>query len=73
MISAIIADGKPFQSPSCLLKCKRPIDFVSVSWDKKVNSCSFAPIKEDLKTLDYDGMITALKKINWIPCSKYSY
>lgn len=69
---AIIADGKPFQSPSCLLKCKRPINFVSVSWDKKVNSCSFAPNKEDLKTLDYDGMITALKKINWIPCSKYN-
>ena len=49
---ASVAAGKPFQSPSCLLVCKRPDNFCSVSWDKKVCSCSFAPCKEPLATLD---------------------
>ena len=35
---ASVTDGSPFQSPSCLLKCKRPTNFCSVSWDKKVKS-----------------------------------
>lgn len=65
---ASVADGKPFQSPSCLLGCKRPIDFVSVSWDKKVNSCSFAPNKERLKTLDYKGLSVALENVRWTTC-----
>lgn len=30
---ASVADGKPFQSPSCLLQCQRPTNFCSVSWD----------------------------------------
>ena len=65
---ASIAGGKPFQSPSCLLACKRPENFCSVSWDKKVNSCSFAPNKEPLETLDYAGLVNALGKIKWEKC-----
>jgi hypothetical protein len=65
---ASVSGGKPFQSPSCLLKCQRPTNFCSVSWDKKVNSCSFAPNKEPLKSLDYDGLIEALEQVKWKSC-----
>lgn len=65
---ASVAGGKAFQSTSCLLKCERPTNFCSVSWDKKVNSCSFSPNKEALETLDYAGMIRALEKVNWRGC-----
>ena len=63
-----VAGGKPFQSPSCLLGCKRPENFCSVSWDKKVNSCSFAQGKVGMKTLDYKGMMQALEKVEWKSC-----
>ena len=63
-----VAGRKPFQSPSCLLGCKRPENFCSVSWDKKVNSCSFAPSKVDMETLDYKGMMQALEKVEWKSC-----
>ena len=65
---ASVAEGKPFQSPSCLLKCQRPTNFCSVSWDKKVNSCSFAPNKEPLETFDYNGLIKALDAVKWGKC-----
>ena len=65
---ASVAGGKPFQSPSCLLKCQRPTNFCSVSWDKKVNSCSFAPNKEQLKSLDYRWVIEALEQVKWKSC-----
>ena len=65
---ASVTEGKPFQSPSCLLKCVRPTNFCSVSWDKQVNSCSFAPNKEPLKSLDYGGLIEALEQVNWKSC-----
>ncbi len=64
-----VAGGKPFQSPSCLLGCKRPENFCSVSWDKKVNSCSFTPNKQPLLTLDYRGLLDALKEVNWHSCN----
>ena len=67
---ASVAGGKPFQSPSCLLECLRPTNFCSVSWDKKVNSCSFAPSKEALKTLDHNGLIHALEQVQWKSCIK---
>ena len=69
---ASVAGGKPFQSPSCLLACKRPENFCSVSWDKKVNSCSFAPNKMPLETLDYAGLMDALSKVKWKSCLKAS-
>ncbi|MBQ9163328.1 MAG: radical SAM protein [Bacteroidaceae bacterium] len=65
---ASVTSGKPFQSPSCLLKCQRPKNFCSVSWDKKVNSCSFAPYKVPLDFLDYNGMMRALGKVDWHSC-----
>ena len=65
---ASVADGKPFQSPSCLLKCQRPTNFCSVSWDKKVNSCSFASGKVSLETLDYKGLELALGSVKWKSC-----
>ena len=65
---ASVAGGKPFQSPSCLLKCQRPTNFCSVSWDKKVNSCSFAPNKVPLETLDYAGLKKALEMVKWKKC-----
>lgn len=66
---AQVAGGKPFQSPSCLLACNRPENFVSVSWNKKVNSCSYAKGKASLETLDYKGLLSALKSVKWEPCS----
>lgn len=66
---ATIAGGQPFQSPSCLLKCKRPENFVSVSWDKRVNSCSYAFGKQQLETLDYAGLMSALEKVQWKSCN----
>ena len=65
---ASVADGKPFQSPSCLLKCQRPTNFCSVSWDKKVNSCSFASGKVSLDSLDYKGLEKALGSVKWKSC-----
>lgn len=65
---ASVAGGKPFQSPSCLLGCRRPKDFCSVSWDKKVNSCSFATNKVTLESLSYNGLIESLKKVAWQSC-----
>lgn len=65
---ASVSGGKPFQSPSCLLECQRPMNFCSVSWDKKVNSCSFAPDKEPLKSLDFKGLKEALKRVKWKSC-----
>ena len=65
---ASVAGRNPFQSPTCLLKCQRPTNFCSVSWDKKVNSCSFAPNKVPLETLDYRGLIQALEKVKWKKC-----
>lgn len=67
---ADVAGGKPFQSPSCLLHCQRPTQFCSVSWDKKVNSCSYAPNKVAMETLDYSGMLKALSKVVWEECCK---
>lgn len=66
---ASVAGGMPFQSPSCLLACKRPDNFCSISWDKKVNSCSFVSSKEPLRDISYIGLIEALRKVNFIKCT----
>lgn len=65
---ASVAAGKPFQSPSCLLECRRPSNFASVSWDKRANSCSYAPGKVALPTLDWQGLIAALESVSWDCC-----
>lgn len=66
---ASVTNGKPFQSPSCLLECKKPTGFCSVSWDKKAVPCSFAPCKEPLLSLDYSGLTKALDSVKWKPCN----
>lgn len=63
-----VSGRRPFQSPSCLLKCQPPTDFVSISWDKKVNFCSFAKGKELLQNLDYSGLCAALSRIKFKTC-----
>ena len=65
---AYVAGGKPFQSPSCLLRCQPPQNFVSVSWDKKVNFCSYAAGKQPLESLDYAGLMKALDKVEFKSC-----
>lgn len=65
---ASVAGGKPFQSPSCLLECRPPQNFCSVSWDKKAAPCSFAPCKEPLPSLDFAGLEAALRNVRWKRC-----
>ncbi len=68
-ISAI-ANGKPFQSPACLTGCSKPTEFCSLSWDKKVNWCSYASGKQPLTELSYKGLMDALNKVEFGCCKK---
>ena len=68
---AHVTGGKPFQSPSCLLKCQPPVKFVSVSWDKKVNYCSYAGGKQPLQSLDFQGLVDALDKVQFKSCTRH--
>lgn len=65
---ASVTAGEPFQSPSCLLRCERPKRFASISWDKKVNWCSYAGGKQPLESLDYQGLVSALQKVKFTSC-----
>jgi MoaA/NifB/PqqE/SkfB family radical SAM enzyme len=65
---AEIAENKPFQSPSCLTFCKPSERFASISWDKKINYCSYSPSKMPLQELSYRGIIDALHTINFETC-----
>lgn len=67
---AKIAGGKPFQSPACLTGCKRPEEFCSISWDKKVNWCSYAGGKQPIKELSYNGLMEALNKVEFGCCKE---
>ena len=63
-----VAGGKPFQSPSCLTGCKKPTEFCSVSWDKKVNWCSYASGKQPINELSYKGLMDALNQVKFGCC-----
>lgn len=63
-----ITGGRPFQSPSCLLGCKRPEHYCSVTWDKMVCPCSYSPSKAKLETFSYKGLISALNSISFKSC-----
>ena len=63
-----VAQGKPFQSPSCLTGCKKPTEFCSVSWDKKVNWCSYASGKQPITELSYKGLMDALNQVEFECC-----
>lgn len=65
---ASVSGGHPFQSPSCLLSCRRSADFASVSWDKKAGPCSFAGGKATLASLDFAGLQAALAKAAFRSC-----
>ena len=65
---ASVTNGEEFQSPSCLLRCSRPRRFASISWYKKVNWCSYAGGKQPLESLDYQGLMNALQKVNFTSC-----
>jgi MoaA/NifB/PqqE/SkfB family radical SAM enzyme len=67
---SLVAGRHPFQSPSCILNCQRPDGFCSVSWDKRVNFCSYASGKISLDSLDYKGLINALSEIEWSQIKK---
>ncbi len=63
-----IASGEPFQSPACLIGCRQPTEFCSVSWDKKANWCSYAGGKQPLKELTYEGLMNALNQVKFVCC-----
>lgn len=63
--------NEPFLSASCLLKCTPPDNFASVSWDKRVNQCSYAGGKERLENLTFDGLLNALNNVKFKTCVKY--
>lgn len=67
---ASVTGGEPFQSPSCLLRCERPKQFASISWDKKVNWCSYAGGKQPLESLSFQGLIDALQKVGFTSCQR---
>ena len=63
-----IIGGRPFQSPSCLLGCKRPEHYCSVTWNKMVCPCSYSPSKVELEKLTYEGLVDALSKVRFKSC-----
>ena len=65
---AEVAGRQPFQAPACLTRCLRPERFVSISWDKQVNSCSYAGGKAPLRSLDHAGLLDALSRVTWQRC-----
>lgn len=65
---AYIALNQPFQAPSCLLGCNTPKNFVSISWDKKVNFCSYAGGGIAMKDLTFEGLVEALANIRFQSC-----
>lgn len=65
---AKVSMKRPFQSPSCLLACAPPSHFASVTWDKKVGSCSFTAGKAPLPSLNFEGLCVALKNAQFKSC-----
>lgn len=65
---ALVANNQHFQAPSCILGCKAPDNFCSVSWDKKVNRCSYAGGKQPLKSLSFKGLQEAMDLVQFKSC-----
>lgn len=63
-----ITESRPFQSPSCLLGCKRPEHYCSVTWDKKVCPCSYSPSKVRLEEVSFRGLVEALSNVRFESC-----
>lgn len=67
---SFITGGKPFQAPSCLMGCKRPKAYCSISWNKIVKPCSYTPSGAPLEENSYQGVIHALASCQFVPCQK---
>ena len=65
---AEIAGDEPFQSPSCLAACRPSERFCSLSWDRRVNFCSYSPSKAALREISYKGIMDALNSITFKSC-----
>lgn len=65
---AEIAGDEPFQSPSCLTACRPSQRFCSLSWDRRVNFCSYSPSKAALREISYQGITDALNSITFKSC-----
>ena len=63
-----IVGGRPFQSPSCLLGCRRPLHYCSVTWDKKVCPCSYSPSKVAMEEISFKGLMKALSEVRFERC-----
>jgi MoaA/NifB/PqqE/SkfB family radical SAM enzyme len=63
-----VAGSEPFQSPSCLITCRPGERFCSLSWDKRINFCSYSPSKAMLQEISHRGIINALNSINFKSC-----
>ena len=63
-----VAGNEAFQSPSCLMACRQSERFCSLSWDKRVNFCSYSPSKVSLQEFSYRGIINVLDSINFKSC-----
>ncbi len=67
-----VTGGQPFQGPACLLKCATAEPFVSVSWDKQAHRCSYAGGKAPLHALTFAGLIDALSRTTFTPCTMHN-
>lgn len=65
---AYVAGKDKFQSTYCLSSCNPSPRFCSISWDKKVNFCSYSPSKVQLEELTYNAITNALQTINFKKC-----
>jgi organic radical activating enzyme len=65
---AYVAGKEHFQSTYCLSSCNPSPRFCSISWDKKVNFCSYSPSKVTLEGLTYNTIINALQTIEFKQC-----
>jgi len=65
---AKVAANPYFQSASCLSGCSISYRFCSLSWDKKINFCSYSPSKVFLLEQSFEGIIKALNKIKFKTC-----
>ena len=58
-----VADGRPWQSMSCLLGCARSERFCSVDWRGQVAWCSYTRARRQLETLSAEALFAALSDL----------
>jgi molybdenum cofactor biosynthesis enzyme MoaA len=65
---AQVAGGMPFQSMSCLVRCRRSPRFCSIGWDKTVAWCSYTRTRARLPALSFAGLQEALANLGLTFC-----